>query len=50
MFYCASDTPGETEEATSALVTGNVGTIIGYGDSDGNLVINKIESGGLIPS
>lgn len=50
MVYCASSTPGETEEATSALVAGNVGTVVGYGDSDGNLVFSKIETGGLIPS
>ena len=50
MFYCVSPTPGETEEATSALVSGNVGTVIGYGDEDGNLVIAPQESAGLIPT
>jgi len=50
MVYCASDDPGETEEATSALVSGNVGTVVGYGDANGNLVMSKIETGGLIPT
>lgn len=50
MFYCVSATPGETEEATSALASGNIGTIVGYGDEDGNVVIDPIESAGLIPT
>ena len=50
MFYCVSTTPGETEEATSALVSGNIGTVVGYGDEDGNIVIAPQESTGLIPT
>lgn len=50
MLYCISPTKGQTEEATSALVAGTNTTLIGYGDEDGNLMINKIETALTIPT
>lgn len=48
-FYFVSDTAGETEDC-AAQAAGNVGQMTGYGDSDGNLVINPVSSGGTIPT
>lgn len=50
MLYCASPTPGETEEATSSLVSGNTTTLIGYGNDDGNIVMYPKETGFTVPS
>jgi hypothetical protein len=50
MLYCVSPTKGQTEEATSALAAGTNTTLIGYGDEDGNLVIDKIETALTIPT
>lgn len=50
MLYCVSPTSGETEEATSSLVSGNTTTLIGYGDDDGNIVMYPRETGFTVPS
>jgi hypothetical protein len=50
MLYCVSPTKGQTEEATSALVAGTNVTLIGYGDEDGNIVFNKVETAFTIPT
>lgn len=50
MLYCVSPTKGQTEEATSALAAGTNTTLIGYGDEDGNIVIDKIETALTIPT
>lgn len=47
MLYVVSATAGETEEATSALVSGLNTTLIGYGEDVGSfnvLTIDKIET------
>lgn len=50
MLYCTSPTKGETEEATSSLISGNITTCHGYGDANGNVVMTKIETEQLIPT
>ena len=50
MLYCVSPTKGQTEEATTTLAAGTNTTLIGYGDDEGNLVIDKIETALTIPT
>lgn len=50
MPYFVSATAGQTESGDTALASGLNPTMVGYGDDDGNIVINKLEIGITIPT